>query len=456
MTRNGEVSFWWESLGRVPQRPALPGPLEADVAIVGAGYTGLWTAYYLKKLDPSLRVVVLEARFAGFGASGRNGGWLTNSVTGGVEQYVPGHGVEGARRQQQAHTDTVHEVVRVAEAEGINADIELGGEFLVARTAAQHARLGAALDEAEAWPEAGWVGLESDAARARIQVSNTRAALWQPHCARLHPAKLVQGLAAAVERLGVTIHEGTPVTTIEPGRARTPFGDVRATHVIRATEGFTARMPGQRRTWLPMNSSLVVTEPLPATFWDQIGWRGRETLGDFAHVYMYAQRTADDRIAFGGRGIPYRYGSRLDTDGATQSATIGSLTDLLTEFFPAAGTPAIAHAWSGVLGVPRDWSATVVHDPATGLGYAGGYVGTGVASSNLAGRTLAHLVLGRDGDLTSLPWVGHRTRRWEPEPLRWLGVQAIYGAFRAADRAEHTGLERTSRWARLASFISGH
>lgn len=456
MVRNGAVSHWWSDLGIPRSRPSLPGRTEADVAIVGAGFTGLWTAYYLAQLDPSLRIVVLEARFAGFGASGRNGGWLTNSVTGEVEQYVASHGIQAARRQQQAHTDTVHEVIRVATSEGIEADIHLGGEFLVARSPAQQARLETAAARSGRWPEAGWQHLDADRARHRIRVNRGQEALWQPHCARLHPAKLVRGLAEAVERRGVVIHEGTPVTTIEPGVARTPFGDVRAEHVIRATEGFTARLAGQRRTWLPMNSSLVVTEPLPGRVWDEIGWQGRETLGDFAHVYMYAQRTADDRIAFGGRGVPYRYGSRLDRDGATHPATVQALSGLLADFFPAIGRPGIEHAWSGVLGVPRDWAATVVHDRVTGLGHAGGYVGTGVASSNLAGRTLADLVLGRSSDLTTLPWVGHRTRAWEPEPLRWLGVQAIYGAFRAADRAEDAGLTRTSRWARVASMISGH
>lgn len=456
MVRNGEVSFWWDSVGRDPARAPLPDATEADVVVVGAGFTGLWTAYYLAKLDPHLRIVVLEARFAGFGASGRNGGWLTHSVTGEAAQYLDSHGAEAAHRQQQAHTDTVHEVIRVAEAEGIEADIHLGGEFLVARTEAQEIRMFAAAEEALEWPEAGWELLDADSASARINVTRTRGALWQPHCARVHPAKLVSGLAAAVERLGVVIHEGTPVTEIAPGVARTVHGDVRATHVLRATEGFTARLPGQRRTWLPMNSSLVVTEPLPPRVWDDLGWAGRETLGDFAHLYMYAQRTADDRIAFGGRGVPYRYGSRLDADGATAQSTVQALTDLVRDFFPALGEPPIAHAWSGVLAVPRDWSATVVHDPATGLGHAGGYVGTGVASTNLAGRTLADLVTGRDTDLTTLPWVGHRTRRWEPEPLRWLGVRATYGAYRAADRAEGRGLDRTSRWARVADRLSGH
>lgn len=461
VTVNGNVSFWWTQLG-LPQRPRPPldGAADADVAIVGAGYTGLWTAYYLKTLQPDLRVVVLEQRFAGFGASGRNGGWLTNSVTGGRAQYVGAHGRDAAIAHQRALNETVDEVVAVAAREGIDADIVKGGELEVARSAAQLARLRAAASAEAAWPHTDTELLDAAATADRIRIAGALGGIWHPHCARIHPAKLARGLAAAVERLGVTVHEETRVTEIRPGRAITERGVVTATHVIRATEGFTADLDGEHRTWLPMNSSMIATEPLPPEVWAEIGWDGRETLGDFAHVYMYAQRTADDRIAFGGRGVPYRYGSRIDADGATQERTIRSLSALLQRFFPAAaiddGRVPIAHAWAGVLGVPRDWSATVGHDRRTGLGWAGGYVGTGVTATNLAGRTLADLILERGTDLVRLPWVGHRARRWEAEPLRWLAVQGIYAAYRTADRLEAAGRSDRTAWpAHAADWISG-
>ncbi|MBM7505963.1 NAD(P)/FAD-dependent oxidoreductase [Agromyces aurantiacus] len=455
MTANGGVSFWWQQLGVPAPRPALPGDREVDVAIVGGGYTGLWTAYSLKREQPDLRVAVLEQRFAGFGASGRNGGWLTNSVTGGREQYVKTHGRDAAIAQQRALNDAVDEVIAVAAREGIDADVHKGGELEVAYTPAQLARLRAFAASERSWPGTDVAELDARETAGRINAAGVLGGVWHPHCARVHPAKLARGLAAAVERLGVEIHEGTTVTEIRPGEARTDHGTVRAEFVIRATEGFTPDLRGEHRTWLPMNSSMIVTEPLAASAWDEIGWNGRETLGDFAHVYMYAQRTADDRIAFGGRGVPYRYGSRVDDDGATQERTIESLTALLRRFFPATRDAAIEHAWAGVLGVPRDWSATVGLDRATGLGWAGGYVGTGVTATNLAGRTLADLVLGRDTDLTRLPWVGHRVRKWEPEPLRWLAVQAIYGAYHAADRAELRGRATTSPIARVADLVAG-
>lgn len=455
-TRNDDVSWWWRQLGGIPApRPALPGSMDSDVAIVGGGFTGLWTAYYLKRAQPDLRIVVLEQRFAGFGASGRNGGWLTNSVTGGRERYEKTHGRDAATAQQRALNDTVDEVIAVTTRERIDADIVKGGELSVARTPAQLARLREWVSAERSWPHTDLEFRDAAALTDRLTIDGALGAAWHPHAARIHPAKLVSGLAASVERLGVTIHEGTRVAEITPGRARTDRGTVHAPFVLRATEGFTADLAGEHRTWLPMNSSMIATEPLPSAAWAEIGWSGREVLGDMAHVYMYAQRTADDRIAFGGRGVPYRYGSRVDSDGATQQRTIRALTDLLRDFFPAAADVPIAHAWAGVLGVPRDWAATVGMDAATGMGWAGGYVGTGVTATNLAGRTLADIVLRRDTDLTRLPWVGHRAKRWEVEPLRWLAVNAIYTAYRAADRAEASGRSTTSPFAKAADLVAG-
>jgi glycine/D-amino acid oxidase-like deaminating enzyme len=266
----------------------------------------------------------------------------------------------------------------------------------------------------------------------------------------------VQGLAAAVERLGVTIHERTTVSEIVAGAARSDRGTVSAAYVLSCLEGFTAGLHGQRRTWLPLNSAMIATAPLPQPVWDQIGWEGAELIGDCANAYVYAQRTADGRIALGGRGVPYRFGSRTDHDGETQQWTIDQLTAMLHELFPAAAQVPIEHAWCGVLGVPRDWSPTVRLDRETGIGIAGGYVGHGVATTNLAGRTLRDLILREQTELTTLPWVGRTTRRWEPEPLRWIGAQLVYALYRAADRREAaSGNARTHPAARFASVLAG-
>jgi glycine/D-amino acid oxidase-like deaminating enzyme len=455
---NGSISYWYRAAGYPEPRPALPGSLDADVCIVGGGLTGLWSAYYLKREQPDLRVVILEKEFAGFGASGRNGGWLSAELSGKREAYAATHGHDGVVTLMRAMRHAVDEVIRVAQAEGIDADIVKDGVLHVARNAAQLVRLRATLDEERSWgagPE-DFVVLGRDESDARIRVRNAVGALYTPHCARVQPAKLVQGLARVVAALGVPIYEQTTVTRIEQGRAVTDHGVVRAPVVLRCLEGFTATLPGQRREWLPMNSSMVVTEPLPESVRAEIGWQGAELLGDFAHGYMYAQRTADHRIALGGRGIPYRYASGLDHRGATQEWTVEALTALVHDMFPAARDVPISHAWCGVLGVPRDWTATVDFDAGSGLGTAGGYVGSGLTTTNLAGHTLADLVLGRDTELTRLPWVGRRVRRWEPEPLRWLGVHAMYALYRTADRREAASdSDRTSALARVANTITG-
>jgi glycine/D-amino acid oxidase-like deaminating enzyme len=452
-TINGRVSHWYDELPA--HRPALPGDRDADVCIVGAGYTGLWTAYYLKRADPSLRIAVLEARFAGFGASGRNGGWLSGLVPGDRNRMAQQYGRDRVLAWQQALNEAVDEVIAVAAAEGIDAGAVKGGLLEIARNPAQACRLAAALDEERRWQVDGVAELTKTQVAERIQLDRVVSGYHNPYCARIQPARLARGLADAVERLGVDIYEQSPVTAIERGRAVTPLGTVRAATVLRATEGFTSGLPGLKRRWLPMNSSMIATDPIPQHVWDSIGWRGCETLGDTAHGFFYAQRTVDDRIAIGGRSVPYRYGSRTDVDGRVPARTITHLTATLHAILPQTRAVPIAHGWCGVLAVPRDWEASVGLDRTTGLGWAGGYVGHGVTATNLAGRTLADLVLDRHTPLTELPWVGHRARNWEPEPLRWLGVRGLYLAYKLADRHEgRARMSKTSPIAMLADRIT--
>lgn len=425
-----------------------------DVCIVGAGLTGLWAAFYLKKASPSLSIAIVEQQFAGFGASGRNGGWLSAAVAGSLDRYAKRRGVESAASLQRAMIDTVDEVIRVARDEGIDADIVKGGVLRVARTSPQLHRLHEAVAAANRWGDPHTT-LSAEATRARVHVDHVLGAAFSENGARVHPTKLVRGLAEVVVGLGVALYEATPVVEIRPHEVVTRSGVVTSKFVVRATEGFTSSLRGLHRRWLPMNSSMIVTAPLGETTWDEIGWNASETMGDFAHTFMYAQRTADGRIAIGGRGVPYRYGSRIDRNGETPPVTIEELRQVLADFFPVLRDVSIEHAWSGVLGVPRDWCATVGLDRATGLAVAGGYVGHGVTTTNLAGRTLRDLILERETDLTELPWVDWRTRAWEPEPFRWIGVRSLYLAYRAADRAEGLGRSTTSGIARAADIIAG-
>jgi glycine/D-amino acid oxidase-like deaminating enzyme len=455
--RTGELGFWWRALGGpAPSRPPLRGALEVDVAIVGAGYTGLWTAYYLKRAQPSLRVVILEAQHSGFGASGRNGGWVIGSFSGPPRAYERGFAHDGFKALQRAMFATVDEIADVLLEQSIDADFVKGGHLAVALDGAQAHRLRAHVAEMRALGlgEQDMRELGAEELAERVRVAGARLAIFSPHAARVHPAKLAVGLAAAVERLGVTIYEQTRALEIRSHEALTAAGAVRARWVVRATEGYTASLRGMRRSLVPMNSSMIVTEPLTASAWEEIGWRGVEVLDDGAHVFVYLQRTADGRIAIGGRGVPYRFGSRADGAGEIAPATIASLGTKLTSMFPAITGTQIDHAWSGVLGVARDWCVSVGADPAGGRAWAGGYAGEGVAAANLAARTLRDLLLGERTPLTELPWVAHRARRWEPEPLRWAAIRGVYSLYRQADRVERrTG--RPSRLGGVADALAG-
>jgi glycine/D-amino acid oxidase-like deaminating enzyme len=451
------VSFWFTQLGGMPDpRPPLEGRVEADVCIVGGGYTGLWTAYELRRANPSLEVVVLEREVAGFGASGRNGGWVLGVVSGSRAGWIERGGRDGALALERAIHATVDEVGAVVEAEGIDCDFVKGGTLVVAgsdleldRLRAQHTE-----DLELGLGEEDTVLLDAAALAERVRVQGALGGLFSPHCGRVQPAKLVRGLAKAVERKGATIYEQTPVLGIQPGRAWSSASEVRARWIVRATEAYTANLPGLRRVLAPVNSAMIATEPLPATAWQAIGWDGCETMLDGRRLYTYLQRTADGRIALGGRGVPYLYGSRTVKEEAPPAATIEGLRQRLLELFgPAAGV-GIAGAWQGILGVSRTWRPAVGIDSGRGLAWAGGYAGDGVAASNLAARTLRDLLLGADTELTRLPWVGAPERSWEPEPFRYAGIHAVHRLLRAADRVERrTG--RPSRLGGVAVTISG-
>jgi glycine/D-amino acid oxidase-like deaminating enzyme len=441
-------------------RPALAGPREADVCIVGGGFTGLWTAYELRRADPSLDVVVLEAEVAGFGASGRNGGWVVGELAGRPETWIARGGREGLLAQNAAIQGTVDEVGAAVAREGIDCWFRKGGSLHVAQTPLQLERMREHYAHEESLGIAQAAGtelLDAEATAARITVDGVLGGRYFPHCARVQPARLARGLADAAERAGATVHERTRVTKIVPGarpEAHTEYGVVRARVIVRATEGYTARLAGQRRALVPLNSAMIVTEPLDAATWAQIGWEHAECMLDGQQRYVYLQRTGDDRIAIGGRGVPYRFGSRTDREGPLPAATAHELRGRLLELFPILRDAGIAAGWHGVLGVPRDWTPAVGIDRAGGVAWGGGYVGEGVAAANLAGRTLRDLILERDTELTGLPWVAPPSRAWEPEPLRFAGVRSVNALMVAADKRERrTG--RPALAAKLAGVISG-
>lgn len=454
MTGYRDLSLWMQSApGSLEPRAALPGDTTADVAIVGAGYTGLWTAYYLLAADPSLRVAVLEAEIAGFGASGRNGGWCSALYPVSMSTLAAEVGRDAAIAQYRAMQGAPAEVARMCAAEGIDADLAMGGTVVLARSGAQLSRARAQAAQARGY-ELDIALLDADAARSRLNATCVLGATYTPHCAAIHPGKLVRGVADVVESRGARVYERTRATKIEPGAVHTAQGVVHADVVVRATEGYTATLPGLRRAIAPVYSLIIATEPLPEAVWAKIGLAERETFSDHRHLIIYGQRTVDGRLVFGGRGAPYHIGSRIHSDYDRVPRVFEALHSALVELFPVLRDTAITHRWGGPLGIARDWHASVGLDRSTGLAWAGGFVGDGVSTANLAGRTLADLITGRDSDLLGLPWVGHQSRNWEPEPLRWLGANAGLRAMTWADNAESRG-GRPSRLAGLVNAMMG-
>jgi glycine/D-amino acid oxidase-like deaminating enzyme len=449
--------LWHDTLGEdLAPRAALPGPASYDVVVVGAGLTGLWSAYYLHRADPTLRIAVLEKEVAGFGASGRNGGWCSALFPTSWDTLVAESSTDGALRQHRVMQETVREVGRVVEREGIDAHYRRGGTVSLARTPVQLARLTEAVRTARArgFTEDDERMLGADEARAMLGADHVLGGTFTPHCAAVHPARLVRGLARVVEAAGVTIFEQTTVRSIEPGQVTTDAGVVRAEIVLRATEGYTPTLRGERRTVVPVYSLMVATEPLDEATWESIGLGERQTFSDGRHLIIYGQRTADGRLAFGGRGAPYHFGSRVHPSYDEEPRVFADLQHVLRDLLPQLHDVRFTHQWGGPLAIARDWAASAGLDRRTGIGWAGGYVGDGVSTTNLAGRTLADLVTGTRSDLVDLPWVDHRSRRWEPEPLRWLGINAGLRAMTLADAEEHrTG--RESRIARLMAPLTG-
>jgi len=447
------ISLWMDQLEEpLVQRPTLSGSVEVDVAIIGAGYTGLWTAYYLKQQDPALRIAIVEAEIAGFGASGRNGGWLMGNILG-EAQLLGGLSAE----QRQAGYDLLHgipdEVGRVIQREGIDCDYRKGGVlYCAARYPEQLRGLQQQLQAArhEGLGEQDYRWLNAAELEQQVRMQNAYAGIFTPHCATIQPAKLVRGLAACVERLGVQVFEGSPVTSWQPGRLVTAHGEVRAHWVVPAVEGYSASLPPLNRHHLAVQSLLVATEPLSADVWAEIGLEHGQAFSESSRQVTYGQRTLDNRLVFGARG-GYRFGGRLRTDFNLTDAERGLRRYLFSELFPQLRDVRITHAWGGNLGMARRFRPHMLCDPAHRVALAGGYGGEGVGATNLAGRTLADLILGQKSLLVEQPWVQRdspitKLPRWEPEPLRWLGYNAIIHSFVHEDQV--LANPRTSLWRR--------
>ncbi len=458
------TSYWLESAGDdLTPRAGLRGEIDADVAILGAGYTGLWTAYELLRRDPSLNVAILEREIAGFGASGRNGGWVASGLNAGSDRLARRFGHDGMAAIEAAVAGAVDAVGQAIERERIDADFAKGGSLTVARGPEQLPALEADWRSLErSGRAAGYQRLDADETAARIRIDGALGSIYGSQYAVVHPGKLVRGLARAVERLGATIYEQTAVTDVEPGSLphlrpalRTVNGRVRARAVVLAGEAYLTQLRPWHRSLLPLYSLIVLTEPVSAADWATIGWAAREVLASYRLSVDYLSRTADGRILFGGRGAPYRFGSRIEPAFDRDARTHGLLRRFVESWFPSLRGIGFGHAWGGPLGMPRDWIPTFSFDPRSGIGSGRGYTGHGVSTANLAGRVLASLILGAQDQLTALPLVNHRSPNWEPEPFRWIGVRFTQESLLRLDaRSARTGRPPTGR--SLAERIADH
>ncbi len=451
-------SFWLEDSGEaLTPRPPLLRSTDVDVAILGGGYSGLWTAYYLLLHEPAVRVAVVDKEIAGFGASGRNGGWCSPNfplTAGGLEKRF---GAAAARTLLLAMRASVDEVGRVCSEEIIDARFHKGGVLTLARgqhqlpdirsAYATYQRLGLA-DRYQL--------LRGEEARERIRVTDVHGGLYTPDGASLHPARLVRGLARAVEARGGVIYEQTPVTAFRPGSLITPGGELRAKQaIVLAGEAYLTRLPRLHRALLPVYSLISLTEPLTAGQWSQIGWQGGESVSSTRHTVVYLTRTPDGRILFGSRGAPYAFGSKITDRQDTHEATVKMIRRSFVEWFPSLAGIRFTHAWGGPVGMPRDWMPAVRFDASSRTGAIMGYTGQGVSTSNLAGRLLAGLITQRRTGLEMLPLAQRRSPDWEMEPLRWLVVRYMQGALLRIDEAAEAG-RRLPVDARLAQYLGRH
>jgi glycine/D-amino acid oxidase-like deaminating enzyme len=461
MTDYSKYSFWLETSGdNLTPRPAVVGSTEADVVVLGAGYTGLWTAYYLLKANPALRVAIVEKEIAGFGASGRNGGWCSSKFPVTPAMLEHRYGREAARALMLAMNDAVDEVDRVCQQEHIDAQVHKGGILTLARGVHHLGMLRSAFD---AYSRLG-LGAQyrlcsASEAQERVRVTNVCGALYASENASVHPGRLVRGLARAVERRGGVIYERTEVTDFAGApspRLLTSTGEIRARQaIVLAGESYLTRLAKLHRAVLPVYSLIALTEPLTAAQWAPIGWQNRESLASCNYTVDYLTRTADGRILFGSRGAPYRLGSKISDEQDRHAETHARIQQTLLEWFPSLQGVKFTHAWGGAVGMPRDWMPMTEFDPATKIATARGYTGQGVSTTNLTGRILAELISGQRSELSHLPIAQRRSPNWEREPLRWLAVRYMQNAFLRIDEAGRQGRSKPKD-APIAEFLGRH
>jgi len=435
MNDHRDKSFWLDTHPPYEENPRLEGSQRVDVAVIGAGYTGLSTAYHLRLAEPSLRVAVLEAEIVGFGASGRNGGFSMTLF--GVDPALTKvmFGLERTREAQRYMERAVDLVDTMVREHDMQSEYWYPGYLHVATTDAHMRRIE---KEHRLFEELGITGrkmLDRQAVRERVNSPLFVGGSFEARCGILNPARHVRELKRVAESVGAEVYERTPVESIERGsrfRLQTPGGVVEADRVVIAANAWSHLMPGLRSRETPIFTHMVVTEPLEDKQWEAIGWHGREGLEDARNIIHYLRRTADGRIAIGGYRLSATFGRNMDHD-LNPKAFQGLERNLVRMFPPLAGV-SFTHRWGGPVSVTADLVPAIgqVGDPR--CVYSLGCIGHGVSLAHLNGQTLADLVLERSSDLTKTWFVNRRVFPWPPEPLRALATHAVLGYMRVEDR----------------------
>jgi len=453
--KHTRLGYWIEEAGEIEPTAPLAGEVEADVLVVGGGYTGMWTAWYARQLEPEARVVLLESEpVCGRGPSGRNGGFC-NAMWFSLASMRDRWGAEGALATAHAAQEAVERIRAFCEEQEVDAWFRPAG-YVQMSTAPAHD--GAWADAVEACRELGvpemLQTLSEDEVAERCQSPAFRAGAVSPTSATVQPARLALGLREQLLAAGVEIHESSPVRSFrESGdgvEARTAAGSVRATRGVLAIGSAAKARRGPLRSRLTVASShIILTEPVPDVL-EQIGWTGGECITDSRSLLHYFRTTPDGRIAFGWGGGRIAAGAGTKGRAEVDAAVIAAATEHLHDYFPALRGRRITHAWGG----PIDASPThlpAVHTlPARRAWVAAGYTGNGVGPSNMVGRTLASLALDHRDDHTRLAFVDAKSPRIPPEPFHWLGGEAIRLGILKKEEAEMQG----HRSGRISSAVA--
>lgn len=427
----GTSSYWHETSRHVPG-PILQGDHSVDVAIVGGGFTGLWTALQLREAEPSMRVAVIEREVIGFGASGRNGGFAMTLLDMSLAHLRRNHGDAAAKAAHDAVATSVTEMGEAIDRHGIDCEWRHGGLMVVATNRPQQERIDADLDAAEALGLDGFRRLSAEQAQAEVHSPTYVGGLREEHCGVVHPAKLVRGLAGAVSRAGAQVFERSDVTSITEAsdghagariRITTPRGTVDAEQVVLATNAWASETEWFRHKIVPLYTYIAMTEPLTDRQWDSVGWDSHCGIEDKRNFVHYYRRTLDGRILWGGSDGVIRYRGRIAPRYDRDSRVLARLTETFHRTFPQLADVGFTHHWGGPVGITAAFLPVFGTLSDRRLHYGLGYNGHGVAPSHTGGKILRDLVLGRTSELTGLCFVDSRETRFPPEPLRWIGAE---------------------------------